>query len=271
MNLNFRLLRRKGFTLIELLVVIAIISILAGILLPVLMQAKNSAKLAQCVSGIRQIGMAHKMYENDNEDRMITTHRDVYNYCSATAGDACMRLAPYIKNYQIWFCPDRVNRPNPYSAAPCFWNTKNYLLGYGSNSGVWSISDTTGMYYNPSSSSAMIGYTTSEVEEPSRFIVQGQTNDYPYYTLSMYFQATEGVGNQFLRHQGRWPYIFSDGHAKSLFTGPYAVTGSTTWTILLKKEEDMQGFCIQQGHISTDYNITCNELVRRIIQYRVPK
>ncbi len=59
-----------GFTLIELLVVIAIIAILAALLLPALSAAKARAKRIQCVSNLRQTGMATLLYAQDEADRL---------------------------------------------------------------------------------------------------------------------------------------------------------------------------------------------------------
>jgi len=60
----------RAFTLIELLVVIAIIAVLAVLLLPALGRSKAKAYNAACMNNLRQLGIATRLYSDDNQERL---------------------------------------------------------------------------------------------------------------------------------------------------------------------------------------------------------
>ena len=69
---------RNGFTLIELLVVIAIIAILAGLLLPALAAAREKGRQTDCISNLRQCGLAIEMYLQDWSGYYPIVHEGTY-------------------------------------------------------------------------------------------------------------------------------------------------------------------------------------------------
>jgi prepilin-type N-terminal cleavage/methylation domain-containing protein len=59
-----------AFTLIELLVVIAILGMVTALLLPALSRAKTKALNIACISQLRQLGLAVRLYAGDNKDTL---------------------------------------------------------------------------------------------------------------------------------------------------------------------------------------------------------
>jgi prepilin-type N-terminal cleavage/methylation domain-containing protein len=57
--------RKKGFTLIELMIVIAIIAILAAVLVPNFMRAREASRLTACKSNLKNISTSVETYSND--------------------------------------------------------------------------------------------------------------------------------------------------------------------------------------------------------------
>jgi prepilin-type N-terminal cleavage/methylation domain-containing protein len=69
-------MKRKAFTIIELLVVISIIALLIGILLPAISKARESAKLTESLTNLKNLGAAHQNYAAQWNDRQFTIAAD---------------------------------------------------------------------------------------------------------------------------------------------------------------------------------------------------
>ena len=101
MNTSFK---TRLFTLIELLVVIAIIAILAALLLPALSKARDKARESTCQSNLKQVGMYHRLYADDNEYYVYAVNGSSSSP-PRTSWHGLFKSMGYVQSYDCFICP----------------------------------------------------------------------------------------------------------------------------------------------------------------------
>jgi len=222
---------RRGFTLIELLVVIAIIAILASLLFPVFIQAREKGRQAICMNNLRQLAMAMMMYNQDNDGGWVP----------AQSPDNLMRWHGFRDSYDQPFDPKRGPLWSCYGnealkMCPSFeaeidspGQFEQGTGGYGYNA-----------YYVGGSPAGWPAMCTpareSRIQNPSETVLltdaafldcEGRLTEYSYCEAPYYavWQSLANPSTHF-RHNGMANVAFCDGHTRAM---PMVTTHSNGW------------------------------------------
>jgi len=218
--------RSGGFTLIEMLVVIAIIALLISLVTPATGRALERGRSVACAGNLRQMGIAHAAFMNDNQGRMIpAANIDRYR----PDGPVVARhfwfnaLEPYMGsdeppsrntyglNRPAWQrCPSKRMAITHDQRIGYGWNLHNFGhstwgdVGEGlPNSGPNRFRFSTIHLVSDPAQSILIGCSTDDVEQPS----------YVHMYLYVNTQGQIGLGRVWAtRHNGTANYLHVDGH-----------------------------------------------------------
>ena len=214
--------RRTGFTLIEMLVVIAIIGMLAGMVFPVFVRAKERARQSVCISNLKQLSLAMRMYLDDNDG----------GYVPAASPDNLMRwhgvrasedepfrpeggpLSSYYTSRELKTCPS-------FSPTSESYGYEQGTGGYGYNEqyvGGSPASWVNNAMYVPAKEFMISNPADTVMLTDTAFVdCDGKLFEYsfceaPYYE---FFRCVADPTTHF-RHNGLANVAFCDGHVRAM-------------------------------------------------------
>jgi prepilin-type N-terminal cleavage/methylation domain-containing protein/prepilin-type processing-associated H-X9-DG protein len=194
--------KSRAFTLVELLTVIGIIAVLAALLFPVFATARGKAREITCVSNLRQIGMAIKMYTQD------------YDELYPWAVDATDRYTPQIWSQYPEFQAQIPYMPFIHEALQPYIKSKE-LFHCPADSG-YDVEDSNGMPLDARPTSYQKFGTSYNYRTEIAFRRAGEGSIREPSSVNVLFDAAGRWHGGVLFDQLRYNVLHADGHAKNL-------------------------------------------------------
>ncbi len=208
---------RNAFTLIELLVVISIIALLIGILLPVLGNARETARMAYCLNNSRQMALATVNYAFEHDARLPTVGFSHGGTVHAEQGSWFFLLEPYSDGGLAYRCPsdDSPHWEVPEGTPPRLRRVSyatNYMLS-GLIAGDYKPFNNLDLNLRPSATCYI-----AELAETSTsgFATADHFHPETWYGAAQFHDSTIKPQLEIEQHLGKANYAFLDGHAATL-------------------------------------------------------
>jgi len=202
---------RHAFTLIELLVVIAVIAILAALLLPALSRAKQKAWTTSCNSNLHQIGLAMRMFADENGELYPESGKDVYwDAADPTTKEQSwmQQIFSYVGNTNAFNCPGNVQLSKEYQGPFNYFNGCN--AAYVAAGGFAAVNNTAILF---PSAFVLGGDTAGTVD--GRILFDPLDADKDDYTQNCVGGAADDSLTEYWQiHSGGQNVLFADGHSK---------------------------------------------------------